>query len=419
MPDRISRRTLITAAALIAPMTSLLPKLPLDPAAPIFKRDAGTGASTSSTGVAGAAPSTVRSYGPNGTHWPANTPWFDASFGKVIDVACTWDAISKAIASVTDAQIVAGVHIRVAPGTLPGFGSSSGSKAPLQSVGRGTASKNILVSPKNGWGTVTIADDVRIKGVKGVTFARINGRSVLLTDCSRTNWAHSKVSVNFRMTASSGIVRDCNAYEVVMADAKVDISDPLGFAAGSNSMITDSVWEGCYCAPVFRPDGASDHIDTLQMYGNGAYRGLTIRDSTLFGALNSALQLGGPKPDDPELGSPFLTLDHSILTAQVIAIQVRYPLPAGAYAPKLGQAINGSGEANQLFAKDSYVFGSMYNTQWGSVQNSFTAYNKAPTNNKAVSGAWVYDPAMMTVAARWFDDRTPTPTDDYLASIWS
>jgi hypothetical protein len=415
MTERISRRTLLGAAAFIIP-AAIAPTLPLDPFDPLSKRDSARAATPGSTGT---AVSTVQSYGPNGTHWPANTPRIGSTFATVLDVPCDWTAIGRAIAAVTDAQIVAGVHIRVAPGTLPGYGSSSGSKAALQNVGRGTASKNILVSPKNGWGTVTIADDVRIKGVKGVTFARINWRSVLLTDCSRTNWAHSKVTVNFRMTASSGIVRDCNAYEVVMADAKVDISDPLGFAAGSNSMITNSVWEGCYCAPVFRPEGASDHIDTLQMYGNGAYRGLTIRDSTLFGALNSALQLGGPKPDDPELGSPFLTLDHSILTAQVIAIQARYPLPQGAYAPKLGQAINGSGEPNQLFAKDSYVFGSMYNTKWGSVQNSFTAYDKAPTNNPARSGGWVYDQAMMTVSARWFDDRTPTPTDDYLASIWS
>ncbi|MGW9182235.1 hypothetical protein [Agromyces sp. NPDC055661] len=418
MQHRISRRTLITAAALIAP-AALLPNLPPDPAAPLFKRDAARGARAGDGTTVTAASSTVRSYGPNGTHWPADTPWFDASFGRVIDVACTWDAIGKAIGSVTDAQIASGVHIRVAPGTLPGFGSSSGSKPALQGVGRGTATKNILVSPKNGWGTVTIADDVRIRSVKGVTFARINGRSILLTDSSGTNWAQSKVTVNFRMTASSGIVRDCNAYEVVMPDAKVDISDPFGYAAGSNSMITDSVWEGCYCAPVFRPAGASDHIDTLQMYGNGAYRGLTIRDSLLFGSLNSALQLGGPKPEDPELGTPFLTLDHSILTAQVIAMQARYPLPNGAYAPTLGQAINGSGESNQLFAKDSYVFGSMYTTKWGRVENSFTAYNKAPANNPAVSGGWVYDPAMATVNASWFDTRSPKPTDDYLASIWS
>ncbi len=415
MTDRISRRTLLASAAFIVP-TFIAPHVPLDPTEPWTKR---TATEPASVPEATTAVATVRSYGPNGTHWPANTPPIGSQFGKVIDVACDWAAIGKAIASVTDAQISAGVHIRIAPGTLKGFGSSSGSTPALKGFGRGTASKNILVSPKDGWGSVTIGDDVRLTNVKGVTFARINGRSVLLTDCSRTNWAQAKVSVNFRMTASSGIVRQCNAYEVVMADAKVDISDPLGYAAGSNAKITDSVWEGCYCAPVFRPEGASDHIDTLQMYGNGAYRGLTIRDSTLFGALNSALQLGGPKPEDPELGTPFLTLDHSILTAQVTAIQARYPLPAGAYAPKLGQAINGSGESGQLFAKDSYVFGSMYTTQWGTVENSFVAYNKAPANNKAVSGAWVYDPAMASVGAAWFDARTPTPTDDYLRSIWT
>ena len=97
MQHRISRRTLITAAALIAP-AALLPNLPPDPAAPLFKRDAARGASTGTTTTAAlGVPTAVRSYGPNGTHWPADTPWFDASFGKVIDVACTWDAIGKAI----------------------------------------------------------------------------------------------------------------------------------------------------------------------------------------------------------------------------------------------------------------------------------------------------------------------------------
>ncbi len=315
-------------------------------------------------------------------------------------MACDWTAIGKAIASVTDAQINSGVHIRVAPGTLPGFGASSGSAAAIKGIGRGTATKNILVSPKNGWGTVTIADSVRLVGVKGVTFARINGRFILLTDCSRTSWAHSKVSYGFRMTASSGITRECNAYEVVMADAKIDINDPFGYAAGTNSMITQSVWEGCYCAPVFRPSGASDHIDTLQMYGNGAYRGLTIRDSTFFGALNSALQLGGPKSQDPDLGTPFMTLDHSILTAQIVAMRVRYPAPAGAYTPTIGQAINGSGEPGQLFAKDSYVFGSMYDTKWGSVQNSFVSYNKALDEQHVVSGRLAVRPLDVVVGRR-------------------
>jgi hypothetical protein len=415
MTDRISRRAILGAAAFIIP-AALARAVPLDPFDPLFKRSSARAAAPASVGT---AVSTVRSYGPNGTHWPANTPQFGSTFGKVVDVACDWAAIGKAIAAVTDAEIEKGVHIRVAPGTLPGFGASSGSQAAIKGIGRGTATKNILVSPKNGWGTVTIADSVRLVGVKGVTFARINGRFILLTDCSRTSWAQSKVSYGFRMTASNGITRECNAYEVVMADAKIDISDPFGYAAGTNSMITQSVWEGCYCAPVFRPSGATDHIDTLQMYGNGAYRGLTIRDSTFFGALNSALQLGGPKSQDPDLGTPFVTLDHSIFTAQIVAMRVRYPAPAGAYTPTIGQALNGSGEPGQLFAKDSYVFGSLYDTQWGSVVNSFTSYNKAPANNKSLAGAWQYDPSMSSWGADRFDALVPTPTDDYLRSIWT
>jgi hypothetical protein len=412
MSHRISRRTLLTAAAATAP---LLISDALDPLYPVFRRGAPAtpaAAATTSTATSSGA------YGPDGTHWPANTPTLDATFGRVIDVACDWAAIGKAIAAVSDAEIGRGVHIRVAPGQLPGFGASSGSQAVLKNVGRGTAAKNILVSPKNGWGSVTIVDSARITNVKGVTFARINARTVLLTDCSRTSWAHSKVSHGFRMTSSNGVTTECNAYEVVMADAKVDINDPMGFAAGTNSMITDSVWDGCYIAPVYRPSGATDHIDALQMYGNGAYRGLTIRDTTIFGGINSALQLGGPKSQDPDLGTPFATIEHSILAAQIFAIRVRYPLPDGAYEPKMGQAINGAGEAGQLFARDSYVFGSLYTTKWGEVTNSFTSYSKATTTNTSDVGGWQYDAGMASLGAAWFDERTPEPTDAYLAGIW-
>lgn len=419
MTDRISRRTLLTAAAVAAPAVLS----PWDQFDWLFRRGRGGSQGQTEAPAEGTPPAatgtSTGAYGPDGSHWPANTPEIGSNFGKVLDVPCDWTSIGKAIASVSDADIDKGVHIRVAPGTLPGFGASSGSQGVLKNFGRGTASKNILVSPKDGWGTVAIADSSRFINVKGVTFARINARFVLLTDCTRTNWAQSKVSYGFRMTSSNGITRQCNAYEVVMADAKIDINDPFGYAAGTGSMITESLWEGCYCAPVFRPSGAKDHIDSLQMYGNGAYRGLTIRDSTIFGALNSAMQLGGPKSQDPDLGTPFFTVEHSILTAQIFAMRVRYPAPEGAYQPTIGQAINGSGESGQLFARDSYVFGSLYNTKWGAVENSFSSYSKAPTNNTSLVGAWQYDPQMSTFGASWFDERSPIPTDDYLAGIWS
>ena len=221
---------------------------------------------------------------------------------RVVDVGCSWGAIASAIGGASDADVAAGMHIRVAPGILPGHGAGANSRPALKGLGKASWMQNILVSPRDGWGSVTISDPVRIVGVDGVTFARINSRYVLLTDCVRTAWAQAKVSQGLKITASARDVTACDLYEVVMADAKIDPNDPFSFAAGAGASLRDCVWEGCYIAPVFRELGSSNHIDAAQMSGGGVYRGLTIRDSTFFGALNCALQLGGPKASDPEQG---------------------------------------------------------------------------------------------------------------------
>lgn len=359
------------------------------------------------------------SYGPNGTHWPSNTPHPDSTIPNVVDVDCTWSAIASAISAASSTQINQGLHIRIAPGTLPGYGSSSGSPTVMENVVKSGNSKNILVSPRDGWGTVTITESCRILNVQGVTFARINGKYVLLMNCPNTSWAQALMSYGFRIQASySSTVTNCNAYEIVMRDAKADIADPMGYAAGSNCTIKDSVWEGIYCAPVFRPNGASDHVDSLQMYGNGFYRGLTMRDSMMWGSKNCAMQLGGAKANDPELGTNFATFEHCIFTSQAIAIQGRYPLPSGAESPTYSQAINGAGEDWELYAYDCLVFGSMYTTKWGEVEDSYVSYSLAPTNNPSQSGAWVYDSDMDSWDDEDFDAIVPYPTDTYLASIW-
>ncbi len=412
-PPRLSRRTFV-AMALLIPTAAIT----VGAQTPAFAA-ASMGVSGRASTALSAAPTVIRSYGPNGTHWPAHTPWIGDAAPKVVEVACDWTSIGRAIAAVTAAEAAAGVHIKVRPGVLPGLGASSGSKAVLQALGKPDWAKNVLVSPRDGWGTVSISSAARLRDVKGVTFARINGTDILLTNCSRTAWAHSKVSKGLRMSSSyNTTTRECGAYEVVMADAKADIADPLGYAAGDGCVLTDCVWDGCYGAPVFRPSGASDHVDTLQMYGTGWYRGLTVRDSTFFGSLNCALQIGGARPDDPNRGKPFLTIDHSIVTSQATAIKVRYPVPSGAQTPTIAQAINGIGEPGQLFANDSYIFGSMYSSSWGRVQNTKVSYDKAIQNNRVASGGWTYDSSLNTWGAANFDALTPTPTDAYLKSIW-
>ncbi|MGC5225246.1 hypothetical protein ACPW96_21980 [Micromonospora sp. DT81.3] len=415
-PDRflLNRRNFV-AMALLVPVAAMTVAAARLPDSVVFH----TGLKGTSTGVATARPAVIRSFGPNGTHWPAHTPWITDKAPTVVDVTCDWASIARALTAVTAAQAAAGVHIKVRPGILPGLGASSGSKPVLEAVGQADWAKNVLVSPRDGWGTVRISGDARLRDVEGVTFARINGVDLLLTNCSRSVWAHSKMSKGLRMSSSyRSTTRHCGAYEIVMSDSKADIADPLGYAAGSGCVLTDCVWDGCYGAPVFRSQGATDHVDTLQMYGTGWYRGLTVRDSTFFGSLNCALQIGGARDDDPNRGKPFLSIDHSIVTSQATAIRVRYPLPPNAEAPKMAQAINGIGEPGQLYSNDSYIFGSMYRSSWGRVQNTKVSYDRAISNNPVASGSWTYDSSLNSWGAAQFNDITPSPTDQYLAAIW-
>ena len=96
---------------------------------------------------------------------------------------------------------------------------------------------------------------------------------------------------------------------------------------------------------------------------------------------------------------------------------MRYPLPPGAEAPRINQAINGTGELGQLFASDSLIFGTIYPSTWGAVTN--TNVSVFPVNALVNTGSWNFDPAMRTWGAAEFDALTPTPTDAYLASIWT
>lgn len=410
----LSRRFLLRSAALVPLVAAGCASRGSSDVAPADTMNA----LTSTDGIPGQLPDAKGAFGPDGSHWPSNT--IRPGGGRsTIDVECTWEAIRSALAAVTADQAAAGTHIRVAPGELPGFGGGNGARAVLENVGDPRWQRNALVTPRDGWGSISIADGARLRKVQGVTFARINATFVLLADCTRTNWVQSKVSLGFRMVANQGTVTECDAYEVVMPVAKADISDPFGFAASAGATLKDSEWVGCYAAPVFRPKGASDHIDTLQMYGDGIYRGLVVRDSTLFGGLNSALQLGGTRPSDPDLGTPFVTLEHSIIASQEAATKVRYSVPAGAQAPTSGQAINGAGEPGNLHAYSTFVLGSMYTTKWGTVKDSYVSYVKAPANNPAREGGWIYDQRLSLLGPDQFDKYSPEPTDAYLASIWA
>ena len=208
---------------------------------------------------------------------------------------------------------------------------------------------------------------MRIKGVKGVTFARINGRSVLLTDCSRTNWAHSKVSVNFRMTASSGIVRGLQRVRGRHGRREGRHQRPAGLRR-RNQLEDHGLGVGGMLlragvparrgirphrhAPDVRerrlPRSHHPGLDALRRpEQRAAARRAEARGSRAGHAVPHARSLHRHRP-----GRSRSRRGTRCRRARTHRSSDRRSTAAAS--------------PDQLFAKDSYVFGSMYNTKWGS-----------------------------------------------------
>lgn len=358
-------------------------------------------------------------FGPNGTHWPSDTP--RTGHANVVDVACNWSAIATAIGNVSPSQAAAGTIIRVAPGTLPGTsdGVTSGATPVLQNVGSSSWSQKVLVAPRDGWGTVSIASGVRIHNVHGVTFARINATTIIFTSCSDMNWAQSKMNLGIKTFADDDNVTNCNMYEVAMLNSRADESDSCQYRASDGYYIKDCVWSGCYLAPLFRPTGSSAHLDTFQMFGgtesnHAFYRGLTLRDCIFFGSSNCALQGGGYYADDPYLGEAFVTLDHTMLLSQSLSVQLRYSVPENTDSGS-SQAINGAGEPGPWYAYNSYLMGTLHSTQWNTVSNSRTNLG---VSNSIINGLWMNEDWSSMTPLEFDELVGAEPNDAYLMSIW-
>lgn len=387
-----------------------------------------------------ARPTPVASYGPNGSKWPPKAPWLYETVPTVVEVDCTWAAIRAAIAAVTDAQANAGVKILIRPGNLVGLGGGSSSPTVIQGVGKATWTRNVLVVPRDGYGTVNITDaTAHIKQVDGVTFALLRGTGITRTGCNNGSLAWCRLDshrtlglggTNTTTGLSSGIVtQNSDLYEVVVPDAGISNVDPAGFGSGfpgpagaadGNGWLINCKAVGCYSAPQWVPTGGAGHNDSWQLFGSSVYHGFTFVDAALFGSNNCAMQIGGWATGfdafwgtDP---SDFFTAENCLFLGPITTSQVRYPFPAGITVPTLNQAINGAGRAGRLVAHGGIFVGSIYPTQWREVIG--TKVGSTPTNAKTASGAWVVDPTVANPTPAQVDSLCPVPTEARLSSIW-
>lgn len=369
--------------------------------------------STLSGGGSG-VPTPVASFGPNGTHWPSATPTpflYDTSVPHTINVACSWSAISTALAALTPAQVSAGVRILVAPGDLPGNGSGSASTPVLQNLGSTSWTKRVTIAPRDGYGTVTIgmagSIGARIHNVHNVCFAGFIAYALRPSACNNTAIAWTKIVNWLGLSASTNMnTSNLEIVEVVLPEYDVRDTDSAQAAASTNGTLSNFQFVGCYIAPRYRSTGSA-HTDTFQFFGSSGYSNMTFKDSAIFASSNCAIQTG-------DLNG--LDLRHCYIAAEGPALH-RYPFPSGYTPPNpldVTKTFNGGG--TNFRAYDSVFIGRMpYSTSpWTLVSNTYVSEGAALA--PGATGSWTVVPELLDSVPEDYD--VPLPTDAYLNSIW-
>ncbi len=349
-------------------------------------------------------------YGPTGRHWPSRTPLPSDEFDLMVEAECDWQEISNAIQYVAERTQEGRGCVLVAPGTLPGYGAGSSRAPVIEGVGSADRASRVLVTPRDGASSIEITDSIRIDGVTGVSFVGfwLYPGSVVLTSVQDVAWAWSKGRAFNVSAGPSGPVVDVELVECVSPEAQLIESDAWAFRTGDNEIDGISV-VGCYIAPSYKPDGSQAHCDTLQLSGNPAQNGISIVDSVIFASTNAAFI--------PSSSAANVVFENSLVVAGDRMLQ-RYPLPAkaNAFTSGLPTAVNGVGTVGILSARGSTFIGGVRG-EWRSVVDSVVSGDAGRVATQ--SGGFRSDPSLSSIDAQWLETRTPMPSDERLARIWS
>jgi hypothetical protein len=369
-------------------------------------------------------PTRVPSFGPNGTKWPGQisglvTPFmYDETVPNRIEVEPNFTAIAAAINGLTAAQVNAGVLILVRPGTLVGGGGSSQSPLSLNAVGDKTWTKRVTVCPRDGFGTVTISNGLRIDRMRNICFAGfvIDGK---LRIQSSTRFAFAWCVVNGNIAVSGTVAgepdpRQWEFVEFVKREVyQPDATDPMQLQSFDNlgKTLDGLVQDGCYYAPNYMNIGSTAHQDTIQHFSfdnNAFFSSFTYQDTVIFAsnrcAVNGGLRNG--------------VFRNCWINARKNNQTPRYPIGAGAEMASAG--LSQGTKANITFDGGVYMGSLQSNT--GASPNPYpTVMNGAkidyqPSGQAApLNGKWIVD---TTLNGHTNPGYPPLPTDSFLNSIW-
>lgn len=391
MDRDVTRRTLISGS--LAAMTGSVIAA-CSPAAPTPTPSGSTSPTPTSPPTGGSTataepptsprPDTVRSYGPNGTHYPSELPWPGEQAPTDVIVSCDWEEIAATVQALSAAQVAAGVVVRVLPGTLGGSGSGSSSSPVLSALGDPSWERNVLIVPRDGFGSVSVnGAGTRIDRCARLSlFGFVGTGGFTLTECSTMQIGWSRFSA---LSVTRG-GRDLSFYELVLG-FRQDPEDTVGIRPTEDFEMTDISRFGCVFGPSVKPEDSDAHCDTIQLEGTGSgpFAPLTSIDCVDYGSSNAAELVSGQLSQ--------ATYEHCLILAGLLPWEI-YPLRAGDYR---GEPNAFSGGCQDVQLTDSRVCGAIGRVGFTRVENTTLSYTPVSSQQPRDTGAWDVDPAM----AQW------------------
>ncbi|MET0671882.1 MAG: hypothetical protein ABWY37_00140 [Microbacterium pygmaeum] len=317
------------------------------------------------------------SYGPNGTHFPAEVPWPGEVAALEIDARCDWVDIARRVQTLSAEEVMAGVVIRVAPGTLSGGGWTSSAAPALAQVGNQTWGRNVLIVPRDGFGTVQIADaGARFDQCARLSFFGFESAGgFALTRCVdfQVGWGRFD-----GMSITRG-GRNLALYELVLGFRR-NADDTSAVRPTETFEMTNLSRHGCVTGPSIKPEGSDAHCDTIQLEGTGtgAFGPIITVDCVDYGSSN-ATELLQDKLQRAEY-------HHSLILGGQLPWRI-FPLQPGDYQ---GDPNAFAGGCPDVRLYDSVVSGAIGRMGFTDVQNTRISYGPVDAQYPA-SGTWTVD----------------------------
>jgi len=323
-------------------------------------------------------PASRASYGPNGTHFPADVPWPGDTAATDLVAECDWVDISRKVQGLTASQVAAGVIIRVKPGTLPGAGAKSSSRAALSGVGQAVWTRNVLIVPRDGFGSVTISSTgIRFDQCARLSFfGFVSAGGFALTRCVSLQLGWSR----FEYANITRGGRDLALYELVLGFRQNE-EDTVGVRPTETFEMTNISRYGCVFGPSVKPAGSGAHCDTVQLEGTGtgSFGPFTSVDCIDYGSSNAVAVI-----HDRVVRAEY---HHCLLLGEQLPWRV-YPLRSGDYQ---GNPNAFAGGCRDVRLYDSVVAGPIGRLGYTEVHNTSLSYSPAANQQPRVSGAWTVD----------------------------